>query len=91
MDHSDRCCGSAGLYALAQPAMSGQVLAAKREEIGRTGADQVCTANPGCAMQLERGLQAAGRAAGLATAAPHVVEVLDESYRAADGDGYADA
>ena len=79
----DRCCGSAGIYSVVQPAMSQTVLAAKLEDIASTGASIVATANPGCTIQLETGLRRAGRE----VAAQHVIELLDRSYGAGDRDG----
>jgi glycolate oxidase iron-sulfur subunit len=76
---ADRCCGSAGIYSLLEPALSRGVLDAKLESI--RGADPipdvVATGNPGCLMQIGAGLLAAG----LPTRAAHPVELLDEAYR----------
>lgn len=76
---AEQCCGSAGLFTLAQPAMSQMVLGPKIEQLRTAAPDVVATGNPGCVMQLGAGL----RAAGLRTAIRHPVELLDESYRAA--------
>jgi len=76
----DRCCGSAGLYSLVQPAMSRAVLEAKMDDVEGTGAAYVCTSNPGCTIQLESGV----RARGLDASVLHVIELLDASYRAGD-------
>lgn len=73
----DRCCGSAGLYSVVQPEMSATILDAKMADIASTGADVVCTSNPGCAMQLEAGV----RRTGLDAEVRHVIEVLDEAVR----------
>ena len=73
------CCGSAGLYGLAQPEMSHAVLGAKLEELRVAAPDVVATGNPGCQLQLGAGLVAAG----IAAEARHPVELLDRSYRAA--------
>lgn len=86
MEHPDRCCGSAGIYSIIQPGLSRTILAGKMAEIAATGAEQVCTANPGCMVQLDAGL----RLFGPGGRSVHVVDLLDESYRAAEGDGYAD-
>ena len=76
---ADRCCGSAGLYTLVEPAMSRTVLAPKLGEL-RTAAPQiVATGNPGCLMQLGAGLAASG----LDILVQHPVELLDQSYQAA--------
>ncbi len=73
----DRCCGSAGLYTLAQPGMSRTVLEAKMDDVASTGASVVCTANPGCTLQLQAGV----RRRDLDVDVRHVIELLDESYR----------
>jgi glycolate oxidase iron-sulfur subunit len=79
MKTPDRCCGAAGLYSLVQPTMSRAVVAAKLEDVGGTGADVVCTSNPGCTLQIEVG----ARRAGMPLRVNHVIEILDASYRAA--------
>ena len=77
----DRCCGSAGIYSLLEPAMSRAVLAQKVAGIAdaspRPGI--VSTGNPGCLMQIGGGL----RAEGLPIRVAHPVELLDWSYRVA--------
>jgi len=77
----DRCCGSAGVYNIAQPDIAGQVLDAKMADVAATGATLVITTNTGCHMQLVAGV----RKAGLKARVMHVVEVLDESYRREQG------
>jgi len=77
----DRCCGAAGLYSMVQPAMSHAVLTAKLDDIEASGASVVATSNPGCTMQIEAGL----RRSGTPVAVRHVIELLDQSYRAAEG------
>jgi glycolate oxidase iron-sulfur subunit len=80
MQRPELCCGSAGLYMLNQPAMATRLLDDKMRDVASTGATTIVTANPGCMMQLQRGL---GRA-GLSGQVKHVVELLDESYATAD-------
>jgi len=53
---SDMCCGSAGIYNVLQPEESERCLERKIESITSTGADCVATSNPGCHLQIERGL-----------------------------------
>ena len=89
MDHPDRCCGSAGLYSIVQHAISGSLLEEKMGEINATQADQVCTANPGCMVQLDAGLRLYPSQNGPSGPSLHAVELLDESYRLAEGDAYA--
>ncbi len=71
----DRCCGSAGIYSAVQPAMSADILEAKMTDIEGTGASVICTANPGCTMQIQAGVRRRGLDAGV----QHVIELLDES------------
>lgn len=74
----DRCCGAAGLYAIVQHEMSQRVLDAKLEDIVATEASIVATSNPGCTLQIEGGLRREGRTVTVR----HVIELLDEAYRA---------
>jgi len=69
---SDVCCGSAGVYNLMEPAIAGQLLDRKLARVAATNADIVATGNPGCLLQLRRGLAARG----LAVRAYHPVELL---------------
>jgi glycolate oxidase iron-sulfur subunit len=78
MARPELCCGSAGLYMLSQREMSMQILDRKMAEIGSTGAHTIVTANPGCMMQLQRGV----RRAALDADVKHVVELVDEAYGA---------
>jgi len=71
-----QCCGSAGLYSLAQPALSQRILAPKLNGIGASGATIVATGNPGCMMHISAGLIRAGSEAR----ALHPVELLDAAY-----------
>ena len=54
------CCGSAGIYNVTQPEQSELLLNRKIDHILRTGAEVLATSNPGCHLQIARGLQAAG-------------------------------
>jgi glycolate oxidase iron-sulfur subunit len=76
---SDKCCGSAGIYSIVQPAMARAVLDLKIQSFAdaRPLPDVVATGNPGCLMQIGAGL----RAARLPIRVAHPVELLDESYR----------
>ncbi len=78
MEQASMCCGSAGFYSLLQEEMAGGLLARKMAHVEATGAEVVVTANPGCMMQLEQGLRERGMAARVC----HVVDLLDEAYRA---------
>jgi glycolate oxidase iron-sulfur subunit len=78
---SDRCCGSAGIFSLLEPAMSRAVLADKIATLrdAEPRPSVVATGNPGCLMQIGAGL----RAEGLPIGVRHPVELLDESYERA--------
>jgi glycolate dehydrogenase iron-sulfur subunit len=80
MAAADRCCGSAGLYSFVQRDMSARVLEAKIDDIRRTGASIVATANPGCVSQLEAGM----RRHGIEGRVVHVIELVDEAMRVAE-------
>ena len=51
------CCGSAGVYAITQPAQAERLLDRKVGNLERTGATIVATGNPGCHLQIARGLR----------------------------------
>ncbi len=72
------CCGSAGIYNITQPEMSGKLLARKMENIATTGAQIVASANPGCSIQLEAG----ARRAHADFEVVHPVTLLARAYRA---------
>jgi glycolate oxidase iron-sulfur subunit len=72
----DRCCGSAGIYNVVQHDLSMAILAAKMEDVRRTGAEAIVTANPGCALQLGHG----SRVHGLGLPVYHLIEILDRAY-----------
>ena len=78
MEQSTMCCGGAGIYSLVQPEVAEKILARKMGYVAATGAEQVVTANPGCMVQLEQGLRTIGDPGKVV----HVVDLLDEAYRA---------
>jgi len=77
LDEADACCGSAGVYSLLQPELSGRVANRKIEAIRKSGATIVATGNPGCLMQIRNGV----KAAGLDVKVVHPIELLAEAYR----------
>ncbi len=77
MENPSMCCGGAGMYSAVQPTLSRRILSRKVEAIIESGASEAITANPGCMLQLEQGL----RAAGQETPVRHLVDILDEAYR----------
>jgi len=76
MRDSEHCCGSAGIYNITQPDISMQVLDAKMENVRATQPQIIVTANAGCMLQLQLGVQRAGLNAEVL----HVVELLDRAY-----------
>jgi glycolate oxidase iron-sulfur subunit len=77
LGESTWCCGSAGIYALTQPAQADALLQRKVGHLDRTGAALVATANPGCQLQIARGLREANRPMNVA----HPVTLLALAYR----------
>jgi glycolate oxidase iron-sulfur subunit len=78
MPLSDICCGSAGIYNVLHTDISMNILEKKMGNVNLTKADIVATANPGCMIQLQAGVQKWGRGDERVM---HVVEILDEAYR----------
>ena len=82
----DKCCGSAGIYSVVQSELSQRILAEKMEDVLRTKAEQVCTANPGCMLQLDAGIARFDDERRMMPRSTHAIELLDESYRLGDED-----
>lgn len=80
MNESAVCCGGAGIYNLTQPDMSNRLRRRKVKNVLATGASVIATANPGCAIQIEAGLRENRSRAVV----KHIVELLDDAYRAYD-------
>ncbi|MGH7391062.1 MAG: (Fe-S)-binding protein, partial [Candidatus Rokuibacteriota bacterium] len=76
LPESDWCCGSAGIYNLTQPEMAERLLRRKVGHVLATAAEAVVTANPGCILQIQVGLEAQGSK----TRVLHIVEILDRAY-----------
>ncbi len=74
---SSWCCGSAGVYAITQPDQADLLLERKTTNIVATQASCVATANPGCHLQVARGLRAVGSDIGVV----HPVSLLARAYR----------
>lgn len=81
LPEADWCCGCAGAYAVRHPDMSKRILKHKMAHIRSLRLDAVITANPGCLLQLERGV----RESGLTLRVVHLSEFLDANY-----DGHAE-
>lgn len=78
LPEADLCCGSAGIYNVTRPELSGALRKRKVANVLATGATVVASANPGCMLQLQAGLAIAGRDVQV----KHVVELLDAAYGA---------
>jgi glycolate oxidase iron-sulfur subunit len=76
MAESDLCCGSAGIYNLTNPGLSGDLRRRKVTHALATQPEVIVTANPGCMLQLQAGLADAGSSVRVR----HLVELLDEAY-----------
>jgi glycolate oxidase iron-sulfur subunit len=73
------CCGSAGVYNLAQPGPAQELGDRKAHHVMSTSPDVVATGNPGCILQITAAL----RRAGSPLRVVHTVEVLDAAIRGA--------
>ncbi len=76
MPRSDSCCGSAGVYNVAQNELSMKILDEKMDYVASVGPEILATANVGCMLQFAAGMKRKGLNARVA----HVVELLDEAY-----------
>jgi glycolate oxidase iron-sulfur subunit len=72
---SESCCGSAGLYSALRPSDSKEILAPRLEALKACGARTLVTANPGCQLQWESGVQASE----MEVEVLHVAEVLERA------------
>jgi len=71
---AERCCGSAGIYNLTQPAISQELQRQKIAAILAARPDVVVSANPGCILQIAAGL----REAGSRMRVVHLMRFLDD-------------
>jgi glycolate oxidase iron-sulfur subunit len=78
MAESDLCCGSAGIYNLTNPGLSGDLRRRKVANALAAEPEVIVSANPGCMLQLQAGLADASSPVRVR----HLVELLDEAYRA---------
>ncbi len=79
LPETEICCGAAGTYNITEPEMAGRLARRKLENIARTGARLVITANAGCLLQIAR----EGRVRGAGIKVVHPMDLLDLSYRGA--------
>ena len=68
---------SAGIYNIVQPEMSTRLLSGKILEIEKTGADYLAVGNPGCMIQIRKGLLGSDSL----TKVVHPVEILNWSLK----------
>ena len=78
LSESSWCCGSAGVYAITQPDQAEALLERKVRHISDTSASIVAAANPGCQLQIARGLSKAQSPVQVF----HPVSLLARAYRA---------
>jgi glycolate oxidase iron-sulfur subunit len=83
LPESSWCCGSAGIYTLTQPDQAEKLLQRKVANVRTTGAAIIATANPGCHLQIARGLkESAENVHGMHVVhVVHPVSLLAEAYR----------
>lgn len=77
LHESTWCCGSAGVYAITQPAQADALLNRKVGNIEASGAAVLAAANPGCQLQIARGLREAGKPVEVV----HPISLLARAYR----------
>lgn len=77
LDEPESCCGSAGIYSILRPADSQAILATKLEDLARSGAETLVTANPGCQLQWTSGLAAGDSKVRVL----HLAELLSEALK----------
>ncbi len=77
MLQSDHCCGSAGIYNIVQPEMSAKLLSRKIREVEKADADYLAVGNPGCMIQIRKGLLNSDSK----TKIVHPVEILNWSLK----------
>lgn len=83
LENIELCCGSAGIYNLEYPELANEMLAIKLESVISTlrkapnpSEATLVSGNPGCLMQLAKGL----KERDLALTLKHPIEVLAEAY-----------
>ena len=79
LEDPEACCGSAGIHSMLRPAAASALLAERLQDLERSGAQVLVTANPGCHMQWAGGLAQMGSS----TQVRHIAEVLERSLQAA--------
>lgn len=74
---ADSCCGSAGIYNITNFDMSMRILDDKMEHVRETSAHIVVTTNPGCLLQMKKGIRRAGVEDRME--AVHIVDLLNRA------------
>jgi len=77
MKDADRCCGSAGIYNIVESESSMKMLDYKMTKVKETKAVTIVTANPGCLLQMQLGIEREGCSAIMR--AVHIVDLLAEA------------
>ena len=77
LPNSGQCCGAGGTYTITERDFSLRVLNSKMDAFETTDADILATANPGCLLQLQFGIQDRE----LSAQVKYVTDLLDEAYR----------
>lgn len=72
LPESDWCCGCAGAYVIKHPVLSRSILSRKIQMLEKVKADVLVTSNPGCILQIARGIEDAN----LATRVQHISSLL---------------
>lgn len=80
IDESESCCGSAGLYSALRPDDSREILGPRLAALEKSGARTLVTANPGCHLQWQTGVNTAE----LEVQVLHIAEVLDRALQKTD-------
>jgi glycolate oxidase iron-sulfur subunit len=75
LSESESCCGSAGIYSALRPRDAAQILEGRLEALRASGARTLVTANPGCQLQWQAGVNEAG----MDVEVLHLAELLDRT------------
>ena len=76
LSNADKCCGAGGTYTITERDFSMRILDTKMRAVRQTQANVIATANPGCLMQLQYGVQRDG----MPVQVKYITDLLDESY-----------
>ncbi|MED4206337.1 (Fe-S)-binding protein [Neobacillus mesonae] len=79
MKDADRCCGSAGIYNIVESESSMVMLDYKMTQAVATYATTIVTANPGCLLQMQLGIEREGLSSKMRGV--HIVDLLMEAVQ----------